>query len=218
MATMTSDPRPDGRRGPRGRDASADGRRARGDTSRRAVMRVAVDLASVDGLEGLTIGSLATEASMSKGGVVALFGSKEKLQLATIAAAAEIFRETVVVPALEVPGGRERLTVLLERWLGYSETRVFAGGCFFAAAMAEFGSRPGPVRDAVADSMRQWHEFLRRTIARAVERGELPADTDAVQLTFELTSILDGANSLSLLFDSAEPYDRARASLAKLLA
>jgi hypothetical protein len=65
--------------------------------------------------------------------------------------------------------------------------------------------------------MRQWHEFLRRTIARAVERGELPADTDAVQLTFELTSILDGANSLSLLFDSAEPYDRARASLAKLL-
>ena len=204
MATMTS-------------DTSTDGRRARGDSSRRAVMRLAVDLASVGGLEGLTIGSLATEASLSKGGVVALFGSKEQLQLATVAAAREIFTSTVVVPALEVPRGRARLVALLELWLSYSESRVFAGGCFFAAVSAELGSKPGPVRDAIADAQRDWHGFLRGAIERAVSAGELDPSTDADQLRFELTSLLDGANSMSLLFDSNEPYARARTTIARLL-
>ena len=194
-----------------------DGRRARGDISRRAVMRVAVDLASVEGLERLSIGALATEASLSKGGVVALFGTKEQLQLATVAAASEIFVAHVVTPALEVKGGLERLTVLLDAWLRYSETRVFAGGCFFAAASAELGSQKGPVRDAVAGAMREWQAFVQRTIERAVARGELDEATDAAQLTFEITSLLDGANDMSLLFDSAEPYGRARAALARLL-
>ena len=194
-----------------------DGRRARGDISRRAVMRVAVDLASVEGLERLSIGALAAEASLSKGGVVALFGTKEQLQLATVAAASEIFVAHVVTPALEVKGGLERLTVLLDAWLRYSETRVFAGGCFFAAASAELGSQKGPVRDAVAAAMREWQAFVQRTIERAVARGELDEATDAAQLTFEITSLLDGANDMSLLFDSAEPYGRARAALARLL-
>lgn len=195
-----------------------DGRRARGNTSRRAVMRVAVDIASIGGLEGLSIGGLAAEASMSKGGVVALFGTKEQLQLATVAAASEIFVANVVTPALEVRGGLERLTVLLDAWLRYSESRVFAGGCFFAAASAELGSRKGPVRDSVAEAMREWQQFVRRTIERAVSRGELDEATDATQLTFEITSLLDGANDMSLLFDSAEPYAQARVALAKLLA
>ena len=224
MATMTSEPsaqRPlsgasaDAR--PSGGSGSPDGRRARGDTSRRAVMRVAVDLASVDGLEGLTIGSLATEASLSKGGVVALFGSKEQLQLATVAAAREIFTSTVVTLALEVPRGRARLEALLELWLSYSESRVFAGGCFFAAASSELGSRPGPVRDAIADAQRDWHTFLGGAIERAVSLGELDPATDPDQLTFELTSLLDGANSMSLLFDSNEPYARARTTIGRLL-
>jgi AcrR family transcriptional regulator len=194
-----------------------DGRRARGETSRRAVMGIAVDLASVDGLEGLSIGTLATKAEMSKGGVVALFGSKEHLQLATIAAAKEIFIANVVTPALEEKGGRARLLVLLDAWLRYSESRVFAGGCFFAAASAELGSRRGPVRDAVAHAMVEWQDFVRRTILRAVEREELDAATDAAQLTFEITSLLDGANDMSLLHDSTEPYERARTALARLV-
>ena len=194
-----------------------DGRKARGDTSRRAIMRVAVDVASVNGLEGLSIGSLASETSMSKGGVVALFGTKEQLQLATIAAASEIFIANVITPALEVKGGLERLVVLLDNWLRYSESRVFRGGCFFAAASAELGSKRGPLRDAVAQLMRDWHEFVRGTIERAVARGELPETTDASQLEFEITALLDSANDRSLLFDTTEPYDLARATLAKLL-
>lgn len=194
-----------------------DGRRARGETSRRAVMRLAVDLASVDGLDGLSIGTLAARARMSKGGVVALFGSKEQLQLATVAAAKEILVARVIEPTLEEKGGLARLLVLMDAWLRYSQDRVFTGGCFFAAASAELGSRQGPVRDAVATAMVEWQEFVRRTVSRAIERGELDAATDASQLTFEITSLLDGANDMSLLFDSDEPYERARTALAKLV-
>ncbi len=194
-----------------------DGRRARGDTSRRAVMRAAVDLASVTGLEGLSLGSLAIETSMSKGGVVALFGTKEQLQLATVAAAREIFVAKVITPALELPGGIVRLRALIDNWLDYSESRVFSGGCFFAAATAELRSQPGPLRDAVASLMTQWHAFLAGAIERAVAKGELPESTDATQLTFEITSLLDGANDRSLLFDSPEPYSYARTAIARLL-
>lgn len=195
----------------------ADGRRARGDESRRQVMERAVNLASVGGLEGLTIGALASETDRSKGGVVALFGTKEQLQLATVEAAREIFIERVVAPALAVAGGRARLDALLGGWLDYSESRVFAGGCFFAAAAMELGARPGAVRDAVAVAMAEWHETVRRVIQRAMDAGELATTTDATQLAFEVTAILDGANAASRLTDSAAPYARARVALERLL-
>src|SRR3954451_17694023 len=111
--------------------AAPDGRRLRGDSSRRAVMAVAVDLASVDGLDGLSMGALAARSGMSKGGVVALFGSKEQLQLATVHAAIEVLTEHVLVTALSQKGGIARLQVLTESFLRYSQSRVFAGGCFF---------------------------------------------------------------------------------------
>jgi AcrR family transcriptional regulator len=180
-------------------------------------MAVAVDLASVDGLDGLSIGALAARSGMSKGGVVALFGSKEQLQLATIDAAIEVFHEHVVAPALAEKGGLARLRVLTDAWLRYSQSRVFAGGCFFAAASAELGSRPGTVRDAIAQAMTDWQAFMRRTVVRALERGDLAADTDAAQLSFEITSLLDGANDLSILFGSDEPYARARTAIDRLL-
>jgi AcrR family transcriptional regulator len=197
---------------------SLDGRRVRGDSSRRAVMAVAVDLASVDGLDGLSIGALAARSGMSKGGVVALFGSKEQLQLATIEAAIEVFHEHVLAPALAETGGLARLRVLTDAWLRYSQSRVFAGGCFFAAASAELGSRPGAAHDAIAKAMTDWQAFMRRTVERAIDRGELSPGTDAGQLSFEITSLLDGANDLSLLFGSDEPYRRARTAISRLLA
>lgn len=197
-------------------NATLDGRRERGAASRSVVMRAAVDLASVDGLDGLSIGGLATEVAMSKGGVVALFGSKEQLQLATVEAAKQIFIASVITPALAEKGGRARLETLMAGWLSYSENRVFSGGCFFASAMAELGARPGPVRDAVAQAMTEWHDVVRRVAQRAIDLGELDP-TDVEQLVFDLTSALDGANALSLLFDSAEPYARARVSVERLL-
>lgn len=195
-----------------------DGRRLRGEQSRRAVMARAVNLATVEGLEGLSIGALAAETSMSKGGIVALFGSKEQLQLATVEAAREVFTDTVIRPALEAPRGLARLRTLIDAWLDYSESRVFEGGCFFAAATAEVGSKPGPVRDAVAAAIRQWRDFVAEAARRAIDAGELPADTDAEQLAFELTAMLDAANAASLLGTTAAPYARARAAVARLLA
>ena len=196
---------------------TTDGRKARGALSRSTVMRLAVDIASVDGLEGLSIGTLATGAKLSKSGVVALFGTKEQLQLAAIETAREIFVGAVIAPALKVTGGRARLDALLEGWIQYSGSRVFAGGCFFAAATAELGSRPGALRDAVAGQLRAWNDTLARVINRAVDLGELTPPDDVEQLVFEIRGLLDGANAESLLFGSAEPYARARTGLARLL-
>lgn len=123
-----------------------DGRLVRGARSRGAALALAVNIASVDGLDGLSIGGLAAESGLSKSGIVALFGTKVELQLATIAAAREIFVAEVVEPTLAEPGGVARLERLVSTWLDYSRTRVFAGGCFFAAGIAEVGSKPGPVR------------------------------------------------------------------------
>src|SRR5712692_9109449 len=115
--------------------------------TRQGILRIAVDIASAEGLEGLSIGRLATELQMSKTGIFAHFGSKEQLQLATIDAAKEIFIEHVVQPALIHARGLPRLQAMLESWISYVENIVFRGGCFFAAASAEFDSRPGPVRN-----------------------------------------------------------------------
>jgi AcrR family transcriptional regulator len=195
-----------------------DGRRARGDVSRQAVMAVAVDFATVTGLDGLSIGGLASAVSMSKGGIAGLFGSKEELQLATVASAAEIFQRAVITPALTAPAGLTRLRALIESWLDYSENRVFPGGCFFAAVTSEYRSRPGAIRDAVAANLLSWRTFLAEAIARAVATGELAPGTDATQLAFEISALLDAANDSSLLFDSTEPYARARTAVDSLLA
>jgi AcrR family transcriptional regulator len=194
-----------------------DARRERGDASRREIMAQAVNLASVDGLEGLTIGSLATAASRSKGGLVALFGSKQDLQLATVAAAKRIFVDAVVSPALTRPRGLPRLHALVENWLRYSEDRIFTGGCFFAAAATEFDSRSGVVRDAVVTAWNEWRELVETCIEQAVRAGDLDPGTDVAQLAFEIRALLDSANSASLLFDSSEPYARARTAVAQRL-
>ncbi|HOY82654.1 MAG TPA: TetR family transcriptional regulator C-terminal domain-containing protein [Rhodoglobus sp.] len=194
-----------------------DGRRVRGDVSRRAVMERAVNLASVEGLDGLSIGALAAESAMSKGGIVALFGTKEQLQLATVEAARQLFTETVITPALAAPAGLTRLRTLVEAWLDYSERRVFQGGCFFAAATAEMGTKPGPVRDAVAAAMDDWRDFVAGAVQRAIDAGDLSATVDPDQLAFEIIALLDGANAASVLRDTVEPYSRARSAISRLL-
>ena len=197
---------------------TTDGRLVRGARSRTAIMKIAVNTASVEGLNGLSIGGLAADAEISKSGVVALFGTKEKLQLATVEAAREIFTGEVVRPTLAVHGGLERLEALVANWLDYSRNRIFAGGCFFAAATIEVGSQPGPVRDAIAASFDEWYEFLRRTIERARDRGALRPDVNVPQLTFQITAFLDAANARSLLTVSPEPYELAAEATRILLA
>jgi len=196
-----------------------DGRRTRGDESRRIILERAIDSASVDGLEGLTIGRLATSAGHSKSGVATLFGSKEQLQLATVEAARAVFIERVIVPArAKSERGLSRVCALVSQWISYSEERVFRGGCFFAATSVEYDARPGAVRDAVVAASTDWEDYLTLSVERAMDAGELPGLDDARQLTFEIVSFLEAANTRSLLHASAEPYRRAATALrARLL-
>ncbi|MDG4861911.1 TetR/AcrR family transcriptional regulator [Streptomyces sp. T-3] len=194
-----------------------DGRVERGNRTRRLVLRRTVDIASVEGLEALSVGRLATELGLSKSGVFALFGSKEELQLATIRAASRIFADEVLEPMDGVPAGVARLARLCEGWLGYSQRRVFPGGCFFSAVMAEFDAREGPVHDALVQSLATWMAYVEGCAVDARAAGELRADTDPAQLAFELVALMETANAHSLLTAETVPYDRARTGIGSRL-
>ncbi|MFI7135217.1 TetR/AcrR family transcriptional regulator [Nonomuraea sp. NPDC050153] len=192
--------------------------RPRDDRARNVILRRAADIASKDGLEGLSIGRLATDLGVSKSGLFGYFGSKEELQLATIRTAMSVYFDEVVQPALTVPPGLGRLRRLCESWLSYSQRRVFPGGCFFFTVTAEFDARPGRVRDAVAAADLDWTRFVARTIDDARQLGELADDTDADQLAFELIAFMENANATSLLHDDPNAYERARTAIRDHLA
>lgn len=197
--------------------AAAKGRRAQGERTRHAILETAVHIASAEGLEGLTIGRLATELSMSKSGLFAHFGSKEDLQVATVEAARTIFIREVIKPAFESSKGLQRLWMLCDIWLSYVQSGVFRGGCFFAAAAAEFDSRPGPVRDRIAEIMKEWLAALRNAIVEAQEAGHLDKEIDATQLAFEFNSLELGANWAFQLYGDARAFKRAREAIRERL-
>ena len=195
-----------------------DGRRVRGDRTRRAILTAAVNVASVEGLEGLTIGRLATELELSKSGLFAHFGSKEELQIATVRAAAAIFGHRVVIPAHEqFEPGIARLHGMLDNWLDYMEHGIFAGGCFFAAATIEMDGRPGPVRDAVAEQMTRWAGTLSDYAREAIDRGELRDDTDPEQLAFELDALGTAVNSGWQLHENVAVFERGHRAIRRRL-
>jgi AcrR family transcriptional regulator len=190
----------------------------KGERTRAAILDEAARLATVEGLEGLSIGGLAAATGMSKSGLYSHFGSKEELQLATVDAARASFVREVVARASRLPDGRERLLELCEGFLSYVERRVFPGGCFFVVTSAELGSRPGAVHDRVADYQRQWGDLLRATAREADRNGELPDGADPDQLAFELGAILAGANIVAVLHSDDRAIERARQAIRRLLA
>jgi AcrR family transcriptional regulator len=197
--------------------AAAKGRKAQGERTRNAILETAVHIASAEGLEGLTIGRLATELSMSKSGLFAHFGSKEDLQVATVEAARAIFIREVIKPAFELTEGLQRLWKLCDIWLSYVQSGVFRGGCFFAAAAAEFDSRPGPVRDRIAEIMKEWLATLRNAIIEAQQAGQLDKEIDATQLAFEFNSLELGANWAFQLYGEIRAFKRAREAIRERL-
>jgi len=195
-----------------------DGRRARGDATRRIVLSSATDLASVEGLDGLTIGRLAGSSGRSKSSIATLFGSKEALQLATIAAAREIFIDRIIVPAREEARGLPRLVALLQNALIYSRDRVFPGGCFFAATGADVDSKPGEVSDAIRSATAAWYAYIEVQIDTAVEASELTVDAEGAELlAFHLIALYEEANSRSLLMRDDRPYALAAAAMTERL-
>jgi AcrR family transcriptional regulator len=188
-------------------------RQARGLRTREAILTRAVDIASVQGLEGLTVGSLAEQLKMSKSGLFAHFGSKEDLQLATIETARLIFIEKVTRPAIGLRKGMPRLWGLLENWFALVEDCVFSGGCFFSAASFEFDSRRGMVRDRIAAIMHEWIGVLSRAVYEAQKAGHLDPKIDPTRLAFEIHALAMGAHWAHQLLDDKQAYSRARTTV-----
>jgi len=203
---------------PAARPGKARRRRSDGERSHREILRAAADLASVEGLEGLSLGALAERVGISKSGLFAHFRSKEELQLETIGMAAEIFQEEVVRPALEAPAGARRLRALADRFLDHLRRRTFPGGCFFASVGAEVDGHPGRVRDRIAAVQREWVGLFERGVADAQAKGEIDRRAEPAQVAFEAVSMLVGAHAAFLLQGSVAALDRARRGVEAVLA
>jgi AcrR family transcriptional regulator len=184
--------------------------RADGERTRAAILRAAADLATIEGLDGLSIGHLAAATGMSKSGLYAHFGSKQELQLATVDEAERILDEEVIQPALAARPGLAQLAAVCEAYLSYVQRRVFPGGCFFAATALEMGTRPGPVKERVAAIQSGFTALLASFAATAIGQHELPADEDPDRLAFELHAILLGADTKFVLNDDPAALDLAR--------
>src|SRR3954464_15866566 len=153
---------------------------------RAPALDAAVALASVEGLEGITIGRLASELDMSKSGLIGRFGDKESMQRAVLAAAIDRFTRAVWGPARSAPRGLPRLEAIVDAWVEHLRSGVFPGGCFVTTASVEYDARPGPLHDDVAAAVRRWLAVLTAEARRAIEAGALPADRDPADIAFEL--------------------------------
>jgi AcrR family transcriptional regulator len=184
--------------------------RADGVKSRHAILNAAASLATVEGLDGLSIGRLAEHVGMSKSGLYAHFGSKEELQLATIETANGIFQEAVIGPTLSVEDPVERIEALCNAFLYYLERRLFPGGCFFASVAAEYGSHPGAVRERIAGIQGAWMSMLAELGESAQALGLIDPREDPKQLAFEVQAYLLLANMAFVLDDNPLALERAR--------
>jgi len=191
--------------------------RSDGQRSRSAILHASARLATIEGLNGLSIGGLADHIGMSKSGLYAHFKSKEELQLATIDTASEIFAAEVVELAAAAPAGLARVWALSNEFLAHLERGVFPGGCFFASVAAEIDTRPGRVRDRIVEFIVSWVGEVRRAVEDAQAAGELDPAMDAEQLTFEIDAMLLMANALYVLDPRPEVLERGRRGVAKLI-
>jgi AcrR family transcriptional regulator len=203
-----------------GRQHSPPSRRRRtdGERSREAILREAARLATVEGIDGLSIARLAEAVGMSKSGLFAHFGSKEELQLATIETASELFVEQVVLPASAAPTAIERLRQYAELFLRHVESGVFPGGCFFASVSAELDTRSGPVRDRAIELQEGWLDGLAAAIREAQAEGAIDPAEQPEQLAFELDAYLLMANLRFVATQDATPMEQARRALEGRLA
>ncbi|MFZ5644266.1 MAG: TetR/AcrR family transcriptional regulator [Bacillota bacterium] len=188
----------------------------RGIETQNRILEEAVQIASLQGLESLTIGTLSKSLALSKSGLFAHFGSKLELQKIVIKAAKKIFKEIVIDPVTDLPYGKNRLMRLCDGWLSYVEQNTFRGGCFFANATIEFDGRPGEIRDMLQLTMSGWLKFLRREIVKAQRAGELSEKLEPEQAVFELQSIVMGANWHMQLFGDINAIGRAKKSIERL--
>ena len=185
--------------------------------SRASAVAAAVDLASVEGLEGITIGRLAGELAMSKSGLIGRFGDKEAMQRAVLAAAIERFTDAVWRPTRKIEPGLPRLEAIIDAWIAHLRDGVFPGGCFVTTASVEYDARPGPLHDDVAAAVTRWLGVLEAEARTAREAGDLPADRDPADVAFELHSLASGGSVAGRLVGDDAALDRTRAAMRRAI-
>jgi AcrR family transcriptional regulator len=190
----------------------------KGAETRERILDQAVRLASRDGLEGLTIGTLSTELGLSKSGLFAHFGSKDELQLQVLQATVQRFEETVIHPALSAHRGEPRIRAVFERWIAWENNPSMPGGCLLIAAAVEFDDRPGPQRDFLQEAHRRRFAFVAKGARMAVEAGHFRKDLDVEQFSFDVTAITLGYHHLHRMLRDPKADQRARAAFERLMA
>ncbi len=189
----------------------------KGERTREAILQEAVDLATVVGLNGLTIGTLAKHTGLSKSGLFQHFGSKEALQTATLEHAVKLFTEEVVQKALKKPRGVQRVRALFDSWMGWSEHKGGKGGCLFVTAAVELDDREGTPRDFLVTTQQDWLGLLERTAKHGVESGSFREDLDCVQFAHELNSICLGYHQAKRLMRDPRAELHAQNALDRLI-
>ncbi len=185
---------------------------AKGESTRNAILERAVARSSLVGLEGLTIGQLAGDLSLSKSGLFAHFKSKEALQIAVLEEAAERFTQIVIRPALKEPRGERRVRALFDRWLAWSRSRVVPGGCIFVTASIEYDDQPGPVRDYLVHTQQSWIDLIATTARFAVEVGHFRPNLDGMRFAQDLYGILLSHYHFSRLLGDPDTESRTLAA------
>jgi AcrR family transcriptional regulator len=198
-------------------DRPARRQRSDGQRSRDTILREAAQLATVEGINGLSISRLADAVGMSKSGLFAHFGSKQELQLATIETASALFTEQVIEPASHAPSGLERLQQLAENFLRHVEGNVYPGGCFFASVAAEMDTHPGPVRDLAVQLTLEWRHQLESAAQEAQAEGAIDPSEDPEQVAFEINAYLLLANAQFIVSQEPTPINRARRAFERRL-
>jgi AcrR family transcriptional regulator len=185
--------------------------------SRTVAVETAVDLASVEGLEGITIGRLAGQLGMSKSGLIGRFGDKQAMQRAVLAAAVERFTGAVWRPASRCEPGLPRLAAIVDAWIAHLRDDVFPGGCFVTTASVEYDARSGPLHEDVAAAVRRWLGVLEAEARRAHDAGALPADRHPADVAFELHSLASGGSVAARLLGDPAGLTRTHAAMRRVI-
>ncbi len=190
----------------------------KGAETKERILDQAVRLASREGLEGLTIGTLSSELGLSKSGLFAHFGSKDELQLQVLQAAVTKFEDNVIRPALALPRGEPRLRAIFENWLTWADDPSMPGGCPLITAAVEFDDRPGAQQDFLADAQRRRFDFMSKAVRMAIDVGHFRADVDPQQLAFEVDCLTHGYHHARRLLRDPKAGERVRNAFERLLA
>ncbi|MGV3667382.1 MAG: TetR/AcrR family transcriptional regulator [Leptospira bouyouniensis] len=189
----------------------------KGEETKSMILDKAVQIASIQGLEGLTIGSLAMELGMSKSGLFAKFDSKENLQIEVLRVGSQLFRRNVVYPALKTKPGLARLKIAFQMWLAWANTDSLPGGCLFLSSSSEFDDRPGIVRDYLKKIQLSWQKTLKQFVQDAKDCLELDANTNVDKMVQEIWSLILGFHFYNRLLEDKNADKKTKQSFNELI-